>query len=75
MSTPGMPPASEPVAMTIAFVESSCAAPSAAVTFTLPGARIVPSPIIPSTSFFFSRKATPLTLAATVSSLCFISAA
>jgi len=37
-----------------------------------PGALIVPCPIKASILFFLKRKPTPLTLAATVSSLCFI---
>ncbi len=58
--------------MTMAFVSIVCLLPSAAVTSTLPGAAIVPVPMKGSTLFFFSRKATPFTLAATVSLLCFI---
>ncbi len=75
ISTPGRRATSEPVAMTIAFVSSVVSVPSAAFATTLPGAAMRPSPLIQSILFFLKRNATPLTLAATVSSLCFISAA
>ena len=61
--------------MTIFFASSLWVDPSSAVTSTSPGALIVPSPIKASILFFLKRKPTPLTLAATVSSLCFIMAA
>ena len=50
-------------------------APSAAVTSTRPGAAIRPVPVKAVILFFLNRKPTPLTLPATVSSLCFIIAA
>ena len=61
--------------MTIFLVSSLWVDPSFAVTSIAPGALIVPSPIKASILCFFNRKPTPLTLAATVSSLCFIIAA
>ena len=61
--------------MTIFFVSSVCFLPSSDVTSTLPGAVMQPVPINASTLFFLNRNATPLTLAATVSALCFIIAA
>ena len=61
--------------MTIALVSRSFSLPSSPLTTTLPGERMLPSPKTASILFFLNRKATPLTLAATVSSLCFISAA
>ena len=72
ISTPGSLATSEPVAITIALVSCVVSAPSALLTTTLPGAAMRPSPLIQSILFFLNRKATPLTLAATVSSLCFI---
>ena len=58
--------------MQIALVSKVCVAPSAARTSTLSGATMEPSPVKVSTLFFLNRKATPLTLEPTVSSLCFI---
>ena len=72
ISTPGSGTTSEPVAITMFLASSVCFAPSAAVTSTSPGALIVPAPMKASILYFLSRKPTPLTLAATVSSLCFI---
>ena len=72
ISTPGRRATSEPVAITIALVSSVLSSPSSPLTTTLPGAAIRPSPLTQSILFFLNRKATPLTLAATVSSLCFI---
>ena len=66
---------SEPVAMTMALVSSVCVLPSAALTSTLPGAAMRPRPWKLSILFFLSRKATPLTLPSTPSSLNFIMAA
>ena len=54
------------------LVSCVASAPSARLTTTLPGAAMRPSPLSQSILFFLNRKATPLTLAATVSSLCFI---
>ena len=75
ISTPGRRATSEPVAMTIAFASSVFSLPSSPLTMTLPGAAMRPSPVTQSILFFLNRNATPLTLAATVSSLCFIIAA
>ena len=75
MVTPGSGATSEPVAMTTFLVSRTCFEPSSAVTSTLPAATIEPVPKKASTLFFLSRKATPCTLAPTVSSLCFIIAA
>ena len=61
--------------MQIALVSSVWLEPSAALTSTLPGAGIEPAPMKVSTLFFLNRNDTPLTLAPTVSSLCFIIAA
>ena len=61
--------------MTMFLVSRTCFEPSSAVTSTLPAAGIEPVPKKASTLFFLSRKATPCTLAPTVSSLCFIMAA
>ncbi len=70
--TPGMPPAREPVAMTMFFVSRTVSAPLAPATFTLPMAGIEPTPKWTSILFFFIRKATPSTLAFTTASLCAI---
>ena len=75
MVTPGSWATSEPVAITIALVSSIFTEPSSAFTSTLPGAAMLPWPMKGSTLFFLKRKATPSTLAFTVSSLCFIIAA
>ena len=75
ISTPGSRATSEPVAMTIALASSVVSSPSSAFDDTLPGAAIRPRPRSQSILFFLNRNATPLTLAATVSSLCFIIAA
>ncbi len=75
ISTPGRRATSEPVAMTIFFASSAVSLPSAPLTTTLPGAAMRPSPTTQSILFFLNRNATPATLAATVSSLCFIIAA
>jgi hypothetical protein len=72
MATPGSGVTSEPVAITIAFVSSTCCLPSSALTSTSPGATMRPAPMNASILFFLSRKATPWTLAVTVSFLCFI---
>ena len=69
MSMPGSRATSEPVAMTIALVSSVCVLPSAAFTSTLPGAAMRPTPSNGSILFFLNRKATPLTLPSTPSSL------
>ncbi len=75
ISTPGKRATSEPLAMTITLASSAVSLPSAPLTITLPGAAMRPSPVTVSILFFLKRKATPLTLAATLSSLCFIIAA
>ncbi len=67
-----MPATSEPVAMTMFFVSISSTLPSSAVTDTLPAATTLPVPRKESILFFLNRKATPLTLADTVASLCAI---
>ncbi len=72
MVTPRSGATSEPVAMTMLLVSSVCVLPSSALTSTLPGAAMRPMPRTVSTLFFLSRKATPLTLPATPSSLSFI---
>ena len=61
--------------MQIALVSNVCVEPSAALTSTLPAVGIEPVPMKVSTLFFLNRNPTPLTLAPTVSSLCFIIAA
>ena len=59
--------------MTMCLASCVVSAPSAPLTTTLPGAGDArPRPCSQSILFFLNRKATPLTLAATVSSLCFI---
>ena len=45
ISTPGSFATSEPVAITIAFVSSSFSLPSSPLTTTLPGERMLPSPV------------------------------
>ena len=70
--TPGMPATSEPVAMTMFLVSISSTLPSSPVTDTLPAATTLPVPRKLSILFFLNRKATPLTLDATVASLCAI---
>ena len=69
MVMPGSRATSEPVAITIDLVSSVCAWPLAPLTSTLPGAAMRPMPWKVSTLFFLSRKATPLTLPSTPSSL------
>ena len=68
---PGSGATSEPVAMAIPFVSSDALAGGVG-DLDLARRRMRPSPMKGSTLFFLNRKATPLTLAATVSSLCFI---
>ena len=75
MVTPGRVAASDPVAMTIDAASTSWVVPSSAVTRTRPGRTMVPRPWNVSILFFLNRKATPLTLAATVSSRCLAIAA
>jgi hypothetical protein len=58
--------------MTICLASCVVSGPSAPLTVTLPGAAMRASPFSQSILFFLNRKATPLTLAVTVSSLCFI---
>ncbi len=52
---------SEPVAITMFLVSTTCDLPSAE-TSTLPEPRILPVPLITSILFFFIRNSTPLTL-------------
>ena len=68
--TPGMPATSDPVAMMMFLASTSSALPSSPVTETLPAAMTLPVPRKESILFFLNRKATPLTLEATVASLC-----
>ena len=57
--SPGSMRASEPVAIRMFLVSSSCV-PLSVVTSTLPGPLITPKPLIHSTLFFFIRNSTPL---------------
>ncbi len=56
--------------MTMFFVSISSTLPSSPVTATLPAPTTLPVPRKESILFFLNRKATPLTLEATVVSLC-----
>ena len=53
---------SEPVAMTMFLVSTTCVLPSLPDTSTLPVPRIFPLPLMTSILFFFIRNSTPLTL-------------
>ena len=75
ISTPRSRATSEPVAITTALPSITWLVPSAAFTSTLPGPAMRPTPAKVSILFFLNRKATPLTLPSTPSSLNFIMAA
>ena len=72
ISMPGRFAETEPVAMTMFLVSMVCVGPLPGVTSTLPGPTIEPTPRKAVILFLRNRYSTPLTLAATVSSLCAI---
>ena len=69
-STPGTREGSEPVAITMFLVSSVRSDPSSALTVTLPGPSMRPSPWTHSALFFLNRNSMPLVSAVTLSPFC-----